>query len=332
MGKPILGLSGKDEAMNRRNEPEGMRPLRERGAALGKFRLEAGLTQEELGKLSGLAESSISRFESGERDLSAASFARVQEVILDLLSEKKALEKIAALRGHKSLEKIISPQTLAQLLETNTEDEVNAVLSQMPEDQRKEFVSIFEARIEEMRSKVEKQKAENAEMRVEIEKIKSETLNLKVQTVQDLEELLQAKNRRIELRDEHIRHLTDARPLAVRSADLEARMAATDERMKSRAPVFNALLGVPTNSLLERLLNGEPPARSLEEQLDREERGYQMTELRQLVREEEQAQRIAKLEEQNSSLLEWLTAEERAAIAHEKATELHDKASRPSED
>jgi transcriptional regulator with XRE-family HTH domain len=307
--------------MNRRNEPEGMRPFKERSAALKKFRNDAGLTQEELAKLADLSESTISRFESEERDLSPAAFARVQEVITDFVSEKKALERIAALRGHKSLEKLISPQALAQLMNLTVDNE-DAVLSQMSEEQRKEFLPIFEARKEEMQNEIEKLKSEKEKAQV---------------TVEDLEKHLREKVRRIETLEEHVRHLTDPRTLAERRADLEARMTAWTQA-HFRLPNPFAPPDSP-NSLLSRLLNGEPPAQSLEEQLDRMERGYQMTELRQLVREEEhakreaeQAERIAKLEKQNSSLLEWLTAEERAALAHEKASELNEKASHPSED
>jgi transcriptional regulator with XRE-family HTH domain len=53
--------------------------LRERGAALREFRVANDITQAQLGKMADLAESSISRFESGDRDLSPEAEVRVEQ-------------------------------------------------------------------------------------------------------------------------------------------------------------------------------------------------------------------------------------------------------------
>jgi transcriptional regulator with XRE-family HTH domain len=84
---------------------------------LQRVRKQAGLSLAELGAMTKLSESSLSRFESGQRGLSPAAFNRVLEAISDVRSGKRAAEQLTALRkmklssllGAKSTEDAFTP-------------------------------------------------------------------------------------------------------------------------------------------------------------------------------------------------------------------------------
>jgi transcriptional regulator with XRE-family HTH domain len=79
-----------------------------RGKDIRKLRKEVGLSLDEFGALVGLSGAMISRFERGLNDLSLPAFARVQDAIVDLLSEKKAKKKLDGLRRSEAARKLVS--------------------------------------------------------------------------------------------------------------------------------------------------------------------------------------------------------------------------------
>lgn len=153
-------------------------------------------------------------------------------------------------------------------------------------------------------------------------------------TVEALESHLKEKARKTEALEAHIKHLTDPRPLAQRIADLEGRMA---EWAKTHLP--NPLVPPDSpNSLMSRLLQGEPPARSLEEQLDRMERDHQMTELRQLVREDDREKYVAALQgqiaakdQEISALRDLLDLKTKEVLLRDKLTVEHKQGVAPED-
>jgi predicted transcriptional regulator len=88
--------------------------LDERRKALRKFRKEAGLSQWELARMSGMGQAIISRFESGTRDLSPEALTRLEQAIADVLSGKQSAgqhreeaQKIATLSNSDSVKKLL---------------------------------------------------------------------------------------------------------------------------------------------------------------------------------------------------------------------------------
>jgi transcriptional regulator with XRE-family HTH domain len=91
--------------------------LKERREALRRFRKQARLSLKALGAMANVSESMLSKFESGDRDLSPDAFARVQEAITDVLSEKRATEKLAALRTAPAVKRLGVPlSSIGQVL------------------------------------------------------------------------------------------------------------------------------------------------------------------------------------------------------------------------
>jgi transcriptional regulator with XRE-family HTH domain len=137
-------------------------------------------------------------------------------------------------------------------------------------------------------------------------------------TVDALESHLKQKARKIEILENHIKHLTDPRPLAERRADLEARMNAANERAKERSAEhpgpFNALLSSGTWTR--------------EDFVASEEWGRLFEESRQLLHEEDREKYVAAIEDQNKLLREYLDSRQIASLANATAEELSDKVHR----
>jgi len=88
--------------------------LDERRKALKKFRKQAGLSQWELARMSGMGQAIISRFESGDRDLSPEALTRLEQAIADVLSGKQSVsqqreeaQKIATLSNSDAVKKLL---------------------------------------------------------------------------------------------------------------------------------------------------------------------------------------------------------------------------------
>jgi transcriptional regulator with XRE-family HTH domain len=63
--------------------------LEERRNVIRKFRKELKLSQTEFAALAGIGPSMLSRFENGNRDLSAEAFARVEDGIVEALAQRE---------------------------------------------------------------------------------------------------------------------------------------------------------------------------------------------------------------------------------------------------
>jgi len=66
--------------------------LAERGEVVRKFRRRHGITLEELAQLCGISHSTLSRYESGERDVSAAALARLTSIVVNRGVDAKLAE------------------------------------------------------------------------------------------------------------------------------------------------------------------------------------------------------------------------------------------------
>jgi transcriptional regulator with XRE-family HTH domain len=82
----------------------------ERRKAIREFRRDLNLSQTEFASLAGIGPSMLSRFENGNRDLSAEAYERVENAITDALAKKKAQRGVplASLLYPEKTKKLIS--------------------------------------------------------------------------------------------------------------------------------------------------------------------------------------------------------------------------------
>lgn len=84
-------------------------PFDERRKAVRTLRRESGLTQTKLASRAGITQSTLANFEAGQFDLSPAAFARVQNILTDVLVAKKS--------GKTNLRSLLYPRFQAVFLD-----------------------------------------------------------------------------------------------------------------------------------------------------------------------------------------------------------------------
>jgi transcriptional regulator with XRE-family HTH domain len=92
--------------MPKKSGTGGKVSLRERRKLLRDFRRQYGITLDDLGKKAELSKAMLSRFEAGNRDLSAEAWTRVLDAMGKLLVEDDAKRKAEIAKAEQTAEKL----------------------------------------------------------------------------------------------------------------------------------------------------------------------------------------------------------------------------------